>query len=370
MFRRTSPGGRLLGDRPFRQERPDDARSVVIVALRAPALTPARVEDHATGAAPGVPHSQIVWVRTSRSVASMPWCASRRGWDHRRSRCFPGVGAAREPRSGGVGRSRMPPSRTRLVDDIARYDEQRKESNGRIRAAVAASGTTLTEIFGIGDVIAATLIGHTGDPFDSRKEDKFAVYNGTAPVELVLGEPEEADPPVSWRGDRHHEPRAHIAVVTELRHAHSPGRGYYDRKRAEGHTTKTAIRALKRRISNLVDRHRIADAQRTSRRGRRAGRKPGNDSTACAAGDCPDSAGASQQRLPNPTNTLRPQPALVDGSTPRGHDTPQTPLDKHRSFDLSGPAQRTRRNFGSMSSSASNCAATARVSSSSALSAR
>ena len=32
-----------------------------------------------------------------------------------------------------------------------------------------------------------------------------------------------------------------------------------------------------------------------------------------------------------------------------------------RTADLSGPAQRTRRNFGSMSSSASNCAATARV---------
>ena len=34
---------------------------------------------------------------------------------------------------------------------------------GGSSAAVAASGTTLTEIFGIGDVIAATLIGHTGD---------------------------------------------------------------------------------------------------------------------------------------------------------------------------------------------------------------
>ena len=33
----------------------------------------------------------------------------------------------------------------------------------------------------------------------------------------------------------------HIAAVTQLRHAHSPGRGFYDRKRDEGHTTKSAI---------------------------------------------------------------------------------------------------------------------------------
>jgi hypothetical protein len=33
-------------------------------------------------------------------------------------------------------------------------------------------------------------------------------------------------------------------------HAHSPGRGYYDRKLAEGKTKKEAIRALKRRISD------------------------------------------------------------------------------------------------------------------------
>jgi hypothetical protein len=30
----------------------------------------------------------------------------------------------------------------------------------------------------------------------------------------------------------------HIAAVTQLRHAHSPGRAFYDRKRAEGHTSK------------------------------------------------------------------------------------------------------------------------------------
>ena len=56
----------------------------------------------------------------------------------------------------------------------------------------------------------------------------------------------------------------HIAAVTQLRHAHSPGRAFYDRKRAEGHTTEAAIRALKRRISNIVYRHLVADARRVT----------------------------------------------------------------------------------------------------------
>ena len=36
---------------------------------------------------------------------------------------------------------------------------------------------------------------------------------------------------------------------------------YYDRKLAEGKTPREAIRALKRRLSDIVWRHLIADAQ-------------------------------------------------------------------------------------------------------------
>ncbi len=45
----------------------------------------------------------------------------------------------------------------------------------------------------------------------------------------------------------------------------SDGRGYFDRRVAEGKTSKEALRSLKRQISNTVYRHLIADA--ASRRG-------------------------------------------------------------------------------------------------------
>jgi hypothetical protein len=52
------------------------------------------------------------------------------------------------------------------------------------------------------------------------------------------------------------------SAVTQLRHSHSTGRAFYDRKLVEGHTPKEAIRALKRRLSNVVYRHQIADTAR------------------------------------------------------------------------------------------------------------
>ena len=44
----------------------------------------------------------------------------------------------------------------------------------------------------------------------------------------------------------------HMAAVTQLQGANSPGRAYYQRKRAEGKTGKEALRALKRRISDVT----------------------------------------------------------------------------------------------------------------------
>ena len=53
----------------------------------------------------------------------------------------------------------------------------------------------------------------------------------------------------------------HMAAITQIRHAHSPGRGYYDRKLAEGMTKKKALRALKRRISDALYQRLLADAK-------------------------------------------------------------------------------------------------------------
>lgn len=50
-----------------------------------------------------------------------------------------------------------------------------------------ASAASLTEPFGVGPIIAGTLIGFTGDVIRFANRDHYAAYNGTAPAEFSSG---------------------------------------------------------------------------------------------------------------------------------------------------------------------------------------
>jgi transposase len=149
-----------------------------------------------------------------------------------------------------------------LVDELERLNDQRKKLRRRISVAVTASGTTLTEIFGIGDVTAAIVLGQVGDVARFRTADRFAAYNGTAPIEWSSGNPTRPVHRLSRRGNRTLNHAIHIAAVTQIRHRHSPGRAFYDRKRSEGRTGRDALRALKRRLSDVIYNRLVADAAR------------------------------------------------------------------------------------------------------------
>ena len=146
-----------------------------------------------------------------------------------------------------------------LLDDVRRLDEQTKESHRRIRVAVKASGTSLTEIYGVGPIIAAQLIGYAGDVHRFANRDTFASYNGTAPVEFASGG--RVVHRVSQRGNRQLNHALHMAAVTQIRNPATIGRIYFERKVAEGKTKKEALRSLKRQISNAVYRQLILDAR-------------------------------------------------------------------------------------------------------------
>ena len=146
-----------------------------------------------------------------------------------------------------------------LVDEIEHLDIVRQDSRTRITAAVTVSATTLTEIFGVGPIVACMLIGYSGDPMRFTTANRYAAYTGTAPIEFSSGG--RTVHRLSRRGNRRLNHALHCAAITQIRHRHSPGRGYYERKLAEGHTPREAIRALKRRLSDIVWRHLVADAR-------------------------------------------------------------------------------------------------------------
>jgi transposase len=118
-----------------------------------------------------------------------------------------------------------------LLDDVRRLDAQTKESHRRIRVAVKASGTSLTELYGVGPIHAATLIGYSGDVTRFANRDAYASYNGTAPIEWSSGG--RVVHRVSRRGNRKLNHAIHMAAVTQLRNPGTPGRIYFERKVAE-----------------------------------------------------------------------------------------------------------------------------------------
>ena len=203
-----------------------------------------------------------------------------------------------------------------LLDDIRRLDGQLKASHKRIRAAVVASGTTVTDLFGVGPIIAAMLIGYTGDIGRFANRDHYAAYNGTAPVEFSSAG--RVVHRLSQRGNRKLNHAIHMAAICQLRQPHSEGRAYFDRKVAEGKTKKEALRALKRHVSNAVYRQLVIDAARAADRG--PGRTNGNDSAASVTGSTSLKAGSSVRSLPDP-------PQRYDSRPPARRSRAPTPAE-------------------------------------------
>ena len=146
-----------------------------------------------------------------------------------------------------------------LVQDVARLDEQIKESHRRIRTAVRASKTWLVDLFGVGPILACALIGYTGSISRFANRDHFAAYAGVAPVEHSCGRVAHR---LSLRGHNHLNNAIHMVAISQIRQPHSDGRAYFDRKVAEGKTKREALRSLKRHVSNAVYRQLVLDAQR------------------------------------------------------------------------------------------------------------
>jgi transposase len=145
-----------------------------------------------------------------------------------------------------------------LLDDVERLDVQLKESHRRIKTAVKRRGTSLTELYGLGPILACELIGYTGDVRRFATRDQFASYAGVAPVERSSGG--RIYFRLSRRGNRQLNHAIHMVAICQIRQTDSEGRIHFEKKVAEGKTKREAIRSLKRHVSNAVYRQLLIDA--------------------------------------------------------------------------------------------------------------
>ena len=146
-----------------------------------------------------------------------------------------------------------------LLDDWRWCDRRIPATEARLHDALDAHGSTLTAIFGIGDIGAATILSIVGDVGRFASAGHFAAYNGTAPIEASSGDIRRHR--LNRGGNRQLNATIHIAAVTQVRHG-GPGKAYLQRKLAEHKTSGEAMRALKRQLSDVIYRRLVADQRR------------------------------------------------------------------------------------------------------------
>lgn len=144
-----------------------------------------------------------------------------------------------------------------LLRGIRRLDKAISENRRRCTDAVAASGTSLTQIAGISDVLAAQILGHIGDITRFPSSGHLASYAGTAPIEASSGNIVRHC--LSRRGNRQLNHAIHLAAHVQTIFP-GPGSDYYQRRLAAGNSRLEALRLLKHQITKAIYRTLVADA--------------------------------------------------------------------------------------------------------------
>jgi len=200
------------------------------------------------------------------------------------------------------------------LTDLVAVEKKLKVVTRELKTMIAATGSMLTDLPGVGDIVAARVLAEVGDVTRFADRNRFASWTGTAPLEASSGE--QIRHRLSRAGNRRMNHMLHIAATTQIR-LDTPGRAYYRRKLAEGKTRMEAMRCLKRRISDGVYRQLLTDAQAAS-----PGAGPGGHCGATkksSAVDLPPHIDTSDQPLPGPARTtlqLDPRPRKSTNAEP------------------------------------------------------
>jgi transposase len=160
-----------------------------------------------------------------------------------------------------------------LVGEVHRLDRRIAAVGEQISAAVEDSGTSLTRLFGVGDLVAAKILARVGQVDRFPTAAQFASYAGVAPIEVSSGDVVRHR--LSRAGDRQLNYARHIIAITQIR-GDTDGRAYYQRKRQEGKSHREALRACEAGSGRC--RLPPAPARPADRAGGGSGRTSGGDS--------------------------------------------------------------------------------------------
>jgi transposase len=300
---KLSARARVFATGQGRKTDPVDAHSVAVVALRTPGLRQVVIDDTAVALRLLVDRrDQLGRARTDivsrlhHLLLELVPGGAKKFLSAQQARALLNTVRPRDV----VGKTRRWLA-SELIHELVTIDKKIKVANQELTELVASTGSQLQQLRGIGPSGAARLLGDIGDISRFTNRAHFASWNGTAPLDASSGDQNRHR--LSRAGNRRINRVLHIMAVVQLRNE-TEGRRYYRRRIAEGKTTMEAMRALKRRLSDVVYRQMVADANRL-----RTG--PGGHVGATlqsSAADPNPETGTSEKSLPGPAE---PQPRTL-----------------------------------------------------------
>jgi transposase len=249
--------------RTYGKSDPIDALAVARAALREPSLPTAHLDPSSRELRLLVDHREDLIAERTRHINRLRWHLHEIDpqWDPS-PRClttFKHLRAAADRLTGQIGRdSVIGRIAADLVDRIRGLTIDINSLEAELDDRTSRSAPNLRQIHGVAGVSAAKLVGEVAAIGRFRSRHAFARHNGTAPTPVWSGNNERHR--LSRAGNRQLNAAIHRIALTQAR-SHPDAIAYLQRRAEQGATRKEAIRSLKRRLSDIVYRAMLADAQ-------------------------------------------------------------------------------------------------------------
>jgi transposase len=249
--------------RTYGKSDPIDALAVARAALRHPDLPAAQLDGSTRELRLLVDHREDLVAERTRCLNRLRWHLHELDptWD-------PPARSLRSYKNLDAVAARLGPidgPGARIARDVVAHVRdltmRERALEAEITLLVRALAPTLLLIAGVGALTAAKIVAETAGVLRFKSKDAFARHNGTAPLPVWSSNRERHR--LSRTGNRQLNAAIHRIAITQMR-VHDDAKAYIERRRAMNNTKSEALRALKRRLSDVVFRALIADAEPTT----------------------------------------------------------------------------------------------------------
>ncbi|MEV4418325.1 IS110 family transposase [Catellatospora sp. NPDC049609] len=247
------------GARTYGKSDPIDALAVARAALREPDLPTAQLDGPDRDLRLLADYRDDLVAERTRVINRIRWQLHEidPAWQPP-ARCLQRAKNLNKIAADLAGRDGIVPRLCRsLVQRCRELTEQITALDKELKHLVEKLAPALLEIIGCGTLTAAKIVGETAGVKRFRSRHAYARHNGTAPLPVWSGNRQRHR--LSRVGNRQLNTAIHRIAITQA-HYHQPARDFLQRRRADGDTTSESLRALKRRLSDVVFRALLTDA--------------------------------------------------------------------------------------------------------------